>query len=253
MSGARPLYLSCALIIEEGLDTDTLDRILQSMQETARKTGVQLVTGDTKVVDRGQGDGLFINTAGIGVLGHERSIAPGRVQAGDAILVSGDLGRHGMAVMACREGLEFESAIASDCASLAQMVDALLSADIEIHCLRDLTRGGLASALNEIADVAVLTMQIDEAAIPVSEEVRGACEILGLDPLTVANEGRMVAFVPAEQAGRACAVMQEHDAGAQATAIGSVSPGTAQVILNSTLGVPRILDRLSGALLPRIC
>ncbi|HQJ49989.1 MAG TPA: hydrogenase expression/formation protein HypE, partial [Verrucomicrobiota bacterium] len=203
MAGARPRYLSAAFIIEEGLPMETLWKITASMQQAAQAAGVQIITGDTKVVDKGKGDGLFINTAGIGILEHSLRIAPQSVQPGDAILVSGDVGRHGMAIMAVREGLEFESAIRSDSAPVAEAVLQLIQAGLEIHCLRDLTRGGLTSVLNEIAEAARLTLQVEEKLIPVREDVRAACEILGLDPLQVACEGRFAVFVPERDAARA--------------------------------------------------
>jgi hydrogenase expression/formation protein HypE len=180
MCGARPLHLSAGFILEEGLPMETLWRVVQSMQQAAAAAKVQLVTGDTKVVDKGKGDGIFINTAGIGIIEHDLAIAPASVKPGDVILLNGDLGRHGIAIMAVREGLAFESRIESDCAPLADLVHALLEANIEIHCLRDLTRGGLASALNEIAETARRRINIDERAVPVGEDVQGACEILGL-------------------------------------------------------------------------
>jgi len=197
MSGARPLYLSCAVILEEGLSLNQLARIAAALAAAAERCGVQLVTGDTKVVDRGKGDGVFINTAGVGVVEHELTIAPQRVRAGDAVILSGDLGRHGIAVMAAREGLAFETSVASDSAPLAEPVLALLEDGVTVHCLRDLTRGGLSSALVEIAAASGLEIAIDEQAIAVRDQVRGACEMLGLDPLYVANEGRLIAFVPA--------------------------------------------------------
>jgi hydrogenase expression/formation protein HypE len=258
MAGARPLYLSAGFILEEGLPMETLWRVVRSMQRAAEAAGVQIITGDTKVVDKGKGDGLFINTAGIGLIESPRRIAPDQVRAGDAILLSGDLGRHGIAVMAVREGLEFESAIESDSASVAPLVLALLDAGIEIHCLRDLTRGGLASALNEIAESAGVTMAIDEGLIPVRDDVRGACEILGFDPLYVANEGRFVAFVAPHDAARALAVMTAHTLGADARVIGEVGdvadgPSPAFVVMTSTIGARRVVDMLSGEQLPRIC
>jgi hydrogenase expression/formation protein HypE len=254
MCGAQPLYLSAGFIIEEGLPVETLWRVTQSMRATADAAGVQIVTGDTKVVDRGKGDKLYINTAGIGRLRHRLRIAPASVRAGDAILLSGDVGRHGMAIMAVREGLAFESTIQSDCAPLAGPVMKLLEAGIEVHCLRDLTRGGLTSALVEIAQAAGLRMQIDEATVAVSEPVRGACEILGLDPLYVANEGRFVAFVPAGEASRALEVLGAEAVSAGASVIGQVvEPGAALVTLRSRLGTLRVLDMLSGEQLPRIC
>lgn len=254
MCGARPQWLSAGFILEEGLPMETLERVVRSMQQAAAAAGVQFVTGDTKVVDKGKGDGLFINTAGLGVVEHNVTIAPSRVQGGDVILVNGDLGRHGMAIMSVREGLAFESTIESDCAPLAGLVLALLEAGIEIHCLRDLTRGGLASALNEIAVAARVQPSIDESAVPVLEQVQGACEILGLDPLYVANEGRFVAFVPARDSAQALELMRSHPLGQGACAIGVVkaeSPGL--VTLKSKIGASRILDLLSGEQLPRIC
>ena len=254
MSGARPLYLSAGFIIEEGLPMDTLWRIVSSMQRAAASAGVQIITGDTKVVDKGKGDGVFINTSGIGVVEHSLTIAPRSVRSGDAILVSGDLGRHGMAIMAVREGLEFESAIESDSAPVSGLVAELLGAGIDIHCLRDLTRGGLTSALNEISESANLTLSVEERLIPVREDVRGACEILGLDPLQVACEGRFAAFVPERDAGRALAVLAGHPLGAGARRIGIVTEqAPARVLLKSAMGVQRILDMSSGEQLPRIC
>jgi hydrogenase expression/formation protein HypE len=254
MAGARPLYLSAAFIIEEGLPMETLWRVVSSMQEAARQAGVQIITGDTKVVDKGKGDSLFINTAGVGLLEHSLKIAPQSVRAGDAILVSGDLGRHGMAIMAVREGLEFESAIESDSAPLAETVQQLLRAGIEIHCLRDVTRGGLTSVLNEIAEAAGLTLVVEEKQVPVREDVRAACEILGLDPFSVACEGRFAAFIAERDAERALKILRASREGAEAQQIGRVTDRrTASVMLNTILGVPRILDMPSGEQLPRIC
>ena len=254
MAGARPLYLSASFILEEGLPMETLWGVVQSMKAAARDAGVRIVTGDTKVVDRGKGDGLYINTAGVGVIDQGLEIHPGRIRPGDVLLVNGDLGRHGMAIMAKREGLAFESAIESDSAPLTGLVQALLAEGIEIHCLRDLTRGGLASALNEIAQASCHTIEITEAAIPVREDVAAACELLGLDPLYVACEGRFVAFVPQAAAQRALAILKKHPLGQQACLIGSVpSPGQARVVMISRIGVRRIVDRLSGEQLPRIC
>ena len=254
MSGARPLCLTAGFIIEEGLPLETLQRVLASMRAAADAAGVQIVSGDTKVVDRGKGDGIFINTAGLGVIDHELDIAPRSVQAGDAIVLSGDLGRHGMAIMAVREGLAFESAIESDCAALAAPVLALLADGLDVRCLRDLTRGGLASALNEIAGAAGVGIRLDERAIPVREDIRGACELLGFDPLYVANEGRFVAFVPEHEATRAVSLLQGHPATAGAVVIGRVTadqPGL--VSMTSVIGSSRIVDMLSGEQLPRIC
>ena len=254
MSGARPLYLSAGFIIEEGLPMDTLWRIVSSMQQAAERAGVQVVTGDTKVVDKGKGDGLFINTAGIGVVEHSLNIAPGSVRPGDRILVSGDLGRHGMAIMAVREGLEFESTIESDSAPVADLVLELLRAGIEIHCLRDLTRGGLTSVLNEISEAARLTLFVEENLVPVREDVRAACEILGLEPLHVACEGRFAAFVPEREADRTLAILRANPLGTGAASIGKVTDqASAKVLLKSAIGAQRILDMASGEQLPRIC
>jgi hydrogenase expression/formation protein HypE len=254
MSGARPLYLSCGFIIEEGLPMETLWRVVCFMRDAAKKCGVQIVTGDTKVVDKGKGDGLFINTTGLGVIEHEQKISPQSVLPGDAVLVSGDLGRHGMAIMAVREGLQFESAIESDSAPVVEPVLALVKAGIEIHCLRDLTRGGLASALNEIAEAAGVKIAVEQKLIPVREDVHAACEMLGLDPLHVANEGRFVAFVAAKDAARALQILRGAEVSAEAALIGKVVEKSAPLVtLKSELGVSRILDMPSGEQLPRIC
>lgn len=254
MSGARPLYLSCGFIIEEGLPMETLWRVVCSMGDAAKKCGVQIITGDTKVVDKGKGDGLFINTTGIGVIEHGQKISPQNVQPGDAVIVSGDLGRHGMSIMAMREGLQFESAIESDSASVHEPVLELLKNGIEIHCLRDLTRGGLASALNEIAETAGVKISVEQKSIPVREDVHAACEMLGLDPLHVANEGRFVAFIPTKDSGRALEILHCHEVSVDATLIGKVMEKAAPLVtVKSALGVSRILDMPSGEQLPRIC
>jgi hydrogenase expression/formation protein HypE len=254
MAGARPRHLSVALILEEGLAMETLGRILRSMRLAADAADVQLVTGDTKVVDRGKGDGLYVTTAGLGTIEHGLTVAPQSVRPGDAVLLSGDIGRHGMAIMAVREGLEFQSAIESDCAPLAGLVQALLDAGIAVHCLRDCTRGGLASSLIEIAESARLEIAIREPAVPVRDDVQGACEILGFDPLYVANEGRFVCFVPAAEAERALEILHPHPVTAGACRIGEVREGRpGRLLLQSRIGSWRILDRLSGEQLPRIC
>lgn len=254
MCGARPLYLSAGFILEEGLAMESLWRIAQSMKQSAEAASVQLVTGDTKVVDKGKGDMIFINTAGIGVVEHNLTIAPDQVQPGDCILLNGDIGRHGIALMAVREGLEFESAIESDCAPVADLVLKLLDAGINVHCMRDLTRGGLASALVEIAESARAHIHLEESAIPVREDVQGGCEILGFDPLYLANEGRFIAFVPQRDAERALEVMASHRVGMGACMIGRVErePSTL-VTMRSRIGATRIVDMFSGEQLPRIC
>jgi hydrogenase expression/formation protein HypE len=256
MCGARPLYLSAGFILEEGLEMEALRTVVTSMQQAAAKGNVELVTGDTKVVDKGKGDGIFINTSGIGVIESKMKvpIGPASVQPGDAVIVSGDLGRHGIAILSVRESLEFESPILTDCANVWPAVEALLHAGIEIHCLRDLTRGGLATTLNEIASDRSVCIRLEEALIPVDEVVQGACEILGLDPLYVANEGRFAVFVPAAQADAALEVMKRVEVSQGSVRVGSVekSPGR-MVILQSRIGGNRVVDMLSGEQLPRIC
>ncbi len=254
MSGARPIALSSGYILEEGLPMETLQKVVDSMSDAAKGCGVDIVTGDTKVVDKGKGDGVFINTAGVGVIEHDRVIAPSQVREGDAVIVNGDLGRHGVAILSVREGLQFSSPIESDSAPVHDIVGALLQSDVEVHCLRDLTRGGLASALNEIAELANLSVVIDESQAPVRDDVAGACELLGFDPLYVANEGRFAAFVAPQDADRAVEIIAQHEHGAGATRVGTVkAASTAPVLVKSALGATRILDRLSGEQLPRIC
>lgn len=254
MCGARPLYLSAGFILEEGLPMELLWRIVQSMRRAAEIAGIQLVTGDTKVVDKGKGDGIFINTAGVGVIEHSLTIAPGQIQTGDRILLNGDLGRHGIAIMAMREGLSFESEIESDCAPLAKLVLHLIREGIEIHCLRDLTRGGLASALVEIAETGERQLHIRERDIPVREDVRGACEILGLDPLYLANEGRFLAMIPERDSARALEIMRAYPGGEKACLIGEVGEAASpRVLMKSAIGATRIVDMFSGEQLPRIC
>ena len=254
MCGARPLYLTVGFILEEGLSMDTLWRVVQSMQLAARHAGVEVVAGDTKVVDRGKGDGIFINTSGVGVVKCEQAISPACIRSGDAVILSGDIGRHGIAVMAAREGFEFETTLESDCAALSGIVLDLLSEGVEVHCLRDLTRGGLASALVEIAETARLHIEIEESAVPVMENVRGACELLGFDPVYLANEGRFIAFIPEHEAERALHRMRAHVLGKDACIIGKATaenPGL--VTQRSTIGTTRIIDMISGEQLPRIC
>ena len=254
MCGARPLYLSAGLILEEGLPMETLRIVIESMRVAGQKAGVEVVTGDTKVVDRGHGDGLYVNTSGIGVIESKASIEPAAVQSGDAVLLSGEIGAHGLAVLSGREGLEFESPIVSDTASLWPAVAALLAAKIELHCLRDLTRGGLAAALNEIAVTRGVEIIINEDSLPVSETVHGACEILGLDPLYVANEGCMAIFLPADQVTSALRILRDIEVSMNAVRIGQVgSLNRGTVVLKSSIGGSRVVDQLSGEQLPRIC
>jgi len=256
MCGARPLYLSAGFILEEGLPMETLRIVVASMQEAAAQAKVQLVTGDTKVVDKGKGDGLFVNTSGIGVIESkgETMIEPASVQVGDSVIVSGDLGRHGIAILSVRQGLEFESSILSDTACVWPAVEALLNAGIELHCLRDLTRGGLATALNEIASARGVCIKLEETLVPVEETVQGACEILGLDPLYVANEGRFAAFVPARQAEAALEVLKRVPVSQGAVAVGAAEESPrGVVVLQSRIGGNRVVDMLSGEQLPRIC
>ena len=254
MAGAVPLALSTAFILEEGLPFEELARLVASMKAAADRCGVRLVTGDTKVVDRGKADGIFITTAGIGLIPAGLSIHPRRVQPGDVVLVSGDLGRHGIAVMSVREGLAFETPVVSDCGPVHHLVRALVEAGLDIHCLRDPTRGGLASVLNEIATSAGVGIEAEEAAIPVDEAVATACEILGLDPFYVACEGRLVAFLPADQADQALNLLRALPEGAGAALIGQVTQGPAgRVTVKTSLGTARLLDLLSGEQLPRIC
>lgn len=254
MSGAKPLYLSLGFIIEEGLPMETLWQVVRSIKKSADLANVKIVTGDTKVVDKGKGDGIYINTSGIGVIEHSLNIVPGAVKEGDAVIISGDVGRHGMAIMATRENLEFESTIESDCAPLAEVVLQLLDAGVEIHCMRDLTRGGLASALNEIAASSHLGINIEESLVPVREDVNAACAIMGFDALYVANEGRFVLFCPAQDQLKVLEIMQRHPQGQGACVIGSVqNRQQGDVVIKSKIGINRLLDMISGEQLPRIC
>jgi len=255
MCGAEPRWLSSAFVLEEGLPLAALGRILADMRAAADAAGVSIVTGDTKVVERGKADGLYIATAGIGLVRAPTPVRPQAVQAGDAILLSGDLGRHGAAVLSVREGLEFDPAPLSDCQALHRPVLALLAAGVEVHCLRDCTRGGLTAALTEIARDGGLRLRVNEAAIPVSDGVAAACELLGLDPLQLACEGRFIAFVPATQTRRALDVLRSEAAASGAILIGTViGPETRGTVeLETTLGVLRALDLPAGEQLPRIC
>ncbi|HSW31831.1 MAG TPA: hydrogenase expression/formation protein HypE [Longimicrobiales bacterium] len=255
MMGATPRWLSVGFVLEEGLPFDLLDRVLDAMAEATAAAGVAVVTGDTKVVDRGKADGMFVNTTGVGILHDGFRPDPRGARPGDAVLVSGPLGRHGMAVMAVREGFAFESEIVSDTADLSPLVASLREElGSQVHALRDATRGGAASALNEIAAASGVGVELDEAAIPVPGAVQAACEMLGLDPLYVANEGVLVAFVASEAASRAVDLLRSHPAGSGATVVGTVvaeHPGL--VILRTGLGASRVVDMLPGDQLPRIC
>jgi hydrogenase expression/formation protein HypE len=254
MAGAVPLYVSVAFILEEGMPLDELAGIAQSMAKAAGQAGVQLVTGDTKVVDRGHGDGIYINTTGLGLLREGIDIHPRKVEPGDVILVNGTIGDHGMAIMSVREGLEFESTIKSDTASLNHLVAALLDGGIDVHALRDPTRGGLAATLNEIAAAAGVGVVVEERDLPVDRAVASACEMLGMDPFYVANEGKMVVFVPANQVEQALEIMRADELGAGATVIGEVvanHPGV--VVAKTAIGATRVVDTQVGEQLPRIC
>lgn len=254
MSGAKPLALSLGLILEEGFPIAELKRITASIQAAASRCGVVIATGDTKVVNKGKGDGVYINTSGIGIVPEGVLIHPRQVQPGDVVLVNGDIGRHGMAIMTVREGLEFESAIESDSAPVSDLVGQLLAAPVAIHCLRDCTRGGVAASLNEIAASRRLQIELMEESIPVRPDVEAACEILGFDPLYVANEGRFVAFLPEKEADKALAILHAHPQGQGARVIGVVRDASQPLVtMQSALGSTRILDQLSGEQLPRIC
>ncbi|RMH07064.1 MAG: hydrogenase expression/formation protein HypE [Nitrospirae bacterium] len=258
MCGAVPRFLSASFIIEEGLSFRTLHRVVTSMAEAAAKAGVHIVCGDTKVVDRGKGDELFIATSGLGSIPSGLDLGPHRIASGDRIVVSGDLGNHGMAVLSQREGLTFAGDLRSDSAPLHKVVQDLVKQGVGLHCLRDLTRGGLASALHELANGTRLQFCIDEPRIPVMEPIRGACELLGLDPLYVANEGRFVLLLPASEVDHAVAVLQQHEVSRHATEIGHVrlrdeDSHDPAVLLRTLVGTERILDMLSGEQLPRIC
>ena len=255
MCGARPLGLSSALILEEGLPIDDLWRIVRSMEAAAKASGVPIVTGDTKVVDRGKGDGVFINVSGVGLVPAGVSISPRRARPGDKVIVSGEVAVHGVAILSVREGLKFETTLETDSAPLNGLVEALLAAAGEkIHVLRDPTRGGVATTLNEIAAQAGLGIRLDESAIPVGEEVRGACEILGLDPLYVANEGKCLVLVDPSAADVALDAIRAHPLGAAAAVIGEVTAEhPRKVFLRSRIGGLRLLDLLTGEQLPRIC
>ncbi len=254
MCGAKPLYLSVAFILEEGFAMEDLWRIVLSMKKAAEDAGVTLVTGDTKVVDRGKGDKIFINTSGVGVIETGVNVHPNRVQVGDQILINGAIAAHGIAILAVRENLEFESQIVSDTAPLNDLVQTMLNASHEIHVLRDPTRGGLASTCNEIAKQAKVGITLKENQIPIAEETKGACEILGLDPLYVANEGKLLAFVAPTVADQVLHAMKNHPLGKESSVIGEVVQAHAgTVVLKTRIGGSRVVDMISGEQLPRIC
>ncbi len=254
VGGAKPLFLSAAFIIEEGFSMDELQRIVQSMQGAAQAAGVKIVTGDTKVVERGKGDGLFINTTGVGLVPAGINLSADKARPGDKVLLNGSIGEHGIAILAQREGLEFESTIESDCAALHTLCAQMLQASANIRCMRDLTRGGLSSALNEIAAQSRAGIELDESAIHVREEVRGACEMLGLDPLYVANEGKLIAIVAPDSAEAVLAAMHNHLLGQSAEIIGTVTESHPNLVtMKTSLGTARIVDMLAGDQLPRIC
>jgi hydrogenase expression/formation protein HypE len=254
MAGARPLFLSAGFILEEGLPMDTLGQIATSVANACQSAGVQLVTGDTKVVNKGHGDGLYINTSGIGIVPPGLDISASRARPGDAILVSGTLGDHGMAIMSVREGLEFETEIVSDSAPLNGLVEAMLEVTPDIHCLRDATRGGLAAVLNELAAASNVGIEFEEGKIPVLPAVQAACEMLGMDPLYVANEGKLVAVVPQGEAEAVLEAMRVHLLGENAERIGQVTDEHPRLVAARTgIGGTRVVDLPAGELLPRIC
>lgn len=254
VGGAEPLFLSAAFILEEGLPLETLQRVVASLGRAAAEAGVTVVTGDTKVVEKGKGDGLFINTSGIGRVLPGINLSADQARPGDSIILSGSIGDHGITILSQREGLEFESPIVSDCAALHTLVAAMMDASPAIRCMRDPTRGGLSSALNEIAAQSNVGVELDESTIPVKEAVRGACELFGLDPLYVANEGKLVAIVDPNYAEHIVAAMRAHPLGREARVIGKVTESNSGlVMMRTSLGTTRIVDMLSGDQLPRIC
>ena len=254
MAGARPLFLSCALVLEEGLEMAALARVARSMGLAAREAGVSIVTGDTKVVERGAADKVFVNTSGVGVIPTGVNVSAARAQPGDVVIVNGSLGDHGVAILLARNELALSADVVSDCRPLHGLVAAMLDACPDVHCLRDATRGGVATVLNEFAVASNVGVRLLETAIPVGEAVRGACEILGLDPLYLANEGKLVAIVPREAGDAVLAAMRAHPAGAGAVVIGEVTEEPAgSVILSTAFGGDRVVDMLVGEQLPRIC
>jgi hydrogenase expression/formation protein HypE len=254
MCGAKPMYISAGFIIEEGFAMEDLWRVVLSMKDAANKAGVQIVTGDTKVVDRGKGDKVYINTAGIGLIPENINISAENCSVGDKIIVSGRIAEHGVAIMSAREGLQFESQIKSDCAALNGLVDTMFKVTNQFHVLRDPTRGGISSALNEIAQKSNMGMLIQQERIPMTEQVKAACELLGLDPLYIANEGKLIAILPKNKSNAVLEEMRKHPLGADAAIIGEIvseHPGT--VIMETLIGSKRVVDMLSGEQMPRIC
>lgn len=254
MSGAKPLYLSAGFILEEGLPMETLGRVVASMSRACQIAEVKIAAGDTKVVNKGHGDGIYINTTGLGVVPKDVNIAPQNARAGDAIIVSGTMGDHGIAIMSVREGLQFDSAIKSDTAPLHGLVNSMLDVTKEIHCLRDATRGGLSAVLNELAEASNIGIEFDEAKVRVRAEVNSACEMLGLDPFYIANEGKLVAIIPESHAAKILAAMKKHEYGKDAAIIGHVvDDHKGMVVAKTSIGGSRVVDLPAGELLPRIC
>lgn len=252
VSGARPRFLSAGFILEEGLPMETLWQIVSAMADAARKAGVRIITGDTKVVEKGNCDGMYINTAGIGEVITRDPVCPERICPGDKVILNGDVGRHGIAIMTIREGLAFETEIRSDSAAVWSQIESMISGNLDLHCMRDLTRGGLATAVLELADSADCAIELEDAAIPVAHPVQAACEILGLDPLYVANEGRFITIVPGRDAEKAVRLLKQ--AGSpEPVIIGTVTGSGGSVTLKAPFGTSRVLDLMSGEQLPRIC
>jgi hydrogenase expression/formation protein HypE len=254
MCGARPLYLSLGFIIEEGLPMEDLWKIVQSISQSAKDCRVEVVTGDTKVVDRGKGDKIFINTSGVGVVYDGVNVSPQHIQVGDKIILSGKIAEHGIAILSAREEFDFETDVKSDTAPLNGLVESIIDVCPEVHVMRDPTRGGVSSALNEIAESANMGIYIEEDTIPIADQIKAICEILGLDPLYIANEGKLLAIVPENKASVVLKTMQSHQYGRESRVIGEVTvdnPG--KVIMKTSIGSHRIVDMLSGEQLPRIC
>ena len=252
--GAKPLYVSLGCILEEGLPMETLARITRSIARASERAGVQIAAGDTKVVNKGHGDGIYINTSGIGLIPEGVNIGPSNARVGDVVLISGSVGDHGVAVMSVREGLRFRTQIESDTAPLGAMVQAMIESRAEIYCLRDATRGGLAAVLNELAEASQVGIEFKETSVPVRREVMAACEMLGLDPLFIANEGKMVVVVPEAGADRVLSAMRKDQHGSEAAIIGRVVADHAgMVVAQTSVGGHRVVDLPAGELLPRIC